>query len=483
MTFKLFDYQLDLIEQARTHIADKNVMIVSPPGSGKSIVISEIIKRATDKGGRVLFLVHRKELIEQITNSLMIHGVNLEHVELLTVGKAKNRLSVLQKPNLIITDEGHHGKASTYQAIYQYFSNVSRLGFTATPWRMSGDGFIDTYDVMVEGKSVQWLIDHHRLADCRYFSLIAIDTSKLKTRNGEYTNRSIDEAFGKAIYGDVVSEYRKRVDGQQAILYAHSIEASKSFSKEFNEAGIVSVHVDSKTPKIEREKLMQAFRDGNIKVLCNVDLISEGFDVPDCSVTILCRPTKSLVLYLQQSMRSMRYQQGKIATIIDCVVNWKIHGLPYTQHDWKTYFKGGWKKKKNSENTIQAKECPECSAMWPLNQSICNICGHDFGEREQAEKQRIAAELVEIKRQEFQLMRTAGRKYGSNLSQNWEIAKARAEVNGGKPLYKLLFYYVGNAKLHVSDNDIIRMTGVSSREYHNALRWVKKQKNKMITRY
>ncbi|WP_410531108.1 DEAD/DEAH box helicase family protein [Streptococcus sp. VEG1o] len=471
------------MEQARTHIADKNVMIVSPPGSGKSVVISEIIKRATDKGGRVLFLVHRKELVEQITNSLMIHGVNLEYVDLLTVGKAKNRLSVLRKPTLIITDEGHHGKASTYQAIYQRFSNVARLGFTATPWRMSGVGFTDTYDVMVEGKSVQWLIDNHHLAHCRYFSLLAIDISKLRTRNGEYTNRSIDEAFGKAIYGDVVSEYRKRAARQQAILYAHSIEASKSFSKEFNEAGIASVHIDSKTPKIEREKRMQAFRNGDIKVLCNVDLISEGFDVPDCSVTILCRPTKSLVLYLQQSMRSMRYQPGKIATIIDCVVNWKIHGLPYTPHDWKSYFKGGWKKKKKSENIIQAKECPECSAMWPLNQSICDMCGYDFGEREQAEKQRIAAELVEIKRQEFQLMRIAGRKYGSDLSQNWQIAKARAKVNGGKPLYKLLFYYVGNTKVHVSDDDIIRMTGVSGREYHNALQWVKKQKNKIITRY
>ncbi|OLF50632.1 helicase [Streptococcus acidominimus] len=474
---------MDLIERARTHIIDKNVMIVSPPGSGKSVVISEIIKRATDKGGRVLFLVHRKELIEQITNSLVVHGVNLKCVDLLTIGKARNRLSVLQKPTLIITDEGHHGKASTYQAIYDYYSDVPRVGFTATPWRMSGAGFTDTYDVMVEGKTVQWLIDHHRLADCRYFSLLAIDTSKLKTRNGEYTNRSIDEAFGKAIYGNVVREYRKRSDGQQAILYAHSIEASRSFSKEFNEAGIESVHVDSKTPKIEREKLMQAFRDGEIKVLCNVDLISEGFDVPDCSVTILCRPTKSLVLYLQQSMRSMRYQPGKIATIIDCVVNWKIHGLPYTPHDWETYFKGGWKKRKKSENTIQAKECPECSAMWPLNQSVCDLCGYDFGEREQAEKERIEAELVEIKRQEFQLMRTAGRKYGSDLSQNWQIAKARAKLNGGKPLYKLLFYYVGNTKLRVSDDDIIRMTGVSIREYQNARRWVKKQKNKIITRY
>ncbi|MFI3150195.1 DEAD/DEAH box helicase [Streptococcus suis] len=478
--FKLFDYQLDLIDRARKQIADKNVMIVSPPGSGKSVVISEIIKRATEKGGRVLFLVHRKELIEQITGSLTLHEVNLSRVDLLTVGRAKNRLSVIQKPTLIITDEGHHGKASTYQAIYKYFEDVPRLGFTATPWRLNGSGFTDTYDVMVEGKTVQWLIDNQRLANCRYYSLLSIDTSKLKTRNGEYTNQSIDEAFGKAIYGNVVKEYRKRADGQKAILYAHSIEASRSFSNEFNQAGIVSVHVDSKTPKIEREHIMRAFRDGEIQVLCNVDLISEGFDVPDCSVTILCRPTKSLVLYLQQSMRSMRYQPGKIAIIIDCVVNWQIHGLPYTSHNWKEYFQGGWKKTQKTENIVQAKQCPDCSAMWPLNQSVCDMCGYDFGEREQAEKERIEAELVEIKQREFQQARLAEQKFGKSLAKNWEIAKARASIKGGKPLYKLLFYYAGT---DVPDDDIIRISGVSSKEYYRALQWVEKQKNKIITRY
>lgn len=482
MVFKLYDYQRNLIDQARKEIADKNVMIVSPPGSGKSVVISEVIKLATDKGGHVLFLVHRKELIEQIIGSLSAHGVNLDKVTALTVGKAKNRLGKLTKPTLIVTDEGHHGKASTYQVIYDYYSDVPRLGFTATPWRMSGAGFTDTYDVMVEGHTVEWLIANHRLAPYRYYSLPAIDVKKLKTRNGDYTNQSIDEAFGKAIFGNVVREYRKHADGQQAILYAHSIEASKSFADEFLKAGIQAVHADSKTPKKEREEIMQAFREGDIKVLCNVDLISEGFDVPDCTVTILCRPTKSLVLYLQQSIRSMRYKPEKTAIIIDNVLNWKQHGLPDDNHDWDAYFRGGWKKK-NQANTIQAKECPECSAMWHLNVTVCEICGHDFGERERQEKERIEAELVLIEKEKARLSKVADQKFGSSLLKNWHIAKARASIKGGKPLYKLLFYYVGNTRVNVSDNDIIRMTGVSSKEYHTARKWVEKQKNKIITRY
>lgn len=474
--FKLFDYQLDLIDRARKQIADKNVMIVSPPGSGKSVVITEIIKRATEKCGNVLFLVHRKELIEQITESLIRHEVNLSHVDLLTVGKAKNRLSVIQKPTLIITDEGHHGKASTYQAIYNYFADVPRLGFTATPWRMNGSGFTDTYDVMVEGKSVQWLIDNQRLANCRYYSLLSIDTSKLKTRNGEYTSQSIDEAFGKAIYGNVVKEYRQHADGQKAILYAHSIEASRSFSDEFNQAGIVSVHVDSKTPKIERERVMQAFRDGEIQVLCNVDLISEGFDVPDCSVTILCRPTKSLVLYLQQSMRSMRYQPDKKAIILDHVGNYKIHGLPDTPHDWNEYFIGGWKKKNNKTNEVKFKECPECSACYSLTVKICEICGYDFQLADKAEKKKVEAELELIKKQEFQIAQLASKKFGKDLKQNWKIAQARVEYEGkGKPLYKLLYFYIISDWAEATMSELSEVTGKSEKEIYTAKDWLEKR--------
>ena len=95
----------------------------------------------------------------------------MDKVDLLTVVKARNRLKVLAKPNLIVTDEGHHGKAKTYQDIYDFYADVPRLGFTATPWRMSGEGFTETYDHMVEGHTVDWLIKHNRLADYRYYGM------------------------------------------------------------------------------------------------------------------------------------------------------------------------------------------------------------------------------------------------------------------------------------------------------------------------
>ncbi|HEM9141295.1 helicase [Streptococcus agalactiae] len=464
------------MNEARRHILKHNVMIVSPPGSGKSVVISDIAKSATQKNGYVLFLVHRKELIDQITNSFKFHGIDMNKVDLMTVGKAKNRLDKLTKPTLIITDEGHHGKASTYQMIYEYFSDVPRIGFTATPWRLSGDGFTDTYDVMVLGKTVEWLINNNKLAPYDYYSVLSIDTAKLKVQNGDYSNKSIDESFGKKIFGDVVQEYIKKANGQKAILYAHSVEASQAFAKEFQSMGINAIHADAKTPKAKRDKSMKDFRDGKIQVICNVDLISEGFDVPDCTVTILCRPTKSLVLFLQQSMRSMRYQPNKKAIILDHVGNWNIHGLPDTPHHWENYFRGGWKKKSNKTNTVHAKECPVCSALWPLSQQLCELCNHDFGLKEKQEKERIEAELELIKRERFRIKQLANKKFGKDLKTNWEIAQARVKDAGkGKPLYKLIYFYLKTDWVETNVNELAEVTGKSEKEIYSAYNWLKKK--------
>lgn len=350
--YKLFPYQKELVNKARNSLRqNKSVLIQSPAGSGKSIVIAEIARLTTAKGNRVMFTVHRQELIDQITNSFKKQDVNLDLCTIMTVRKIKNRLKILPKPQLIITDETHHSLAKTYKAIYDYYPDVPRLGFTATPWRMSGEPLHKVYQNMVLGKSVKWLLKYQFLAPFHYWAVDSVDHGKLKASNksSDYTNDSIDQSFGKNIFGDVVEKYQKYADGQKTIVYAHSIDYSKKIADKFCKAGIKAVHVDSKTPKKERQQIMQAFKTGKIKVLCNIDLISEGFDVPDCSCVIMVRPTKSLVLFIQQAMRCMRSDhQGpkgtnakKVATIIDMVGNAEQHkGLPDTNFDWYATFMG-----------------------------------------------------------------------------------------------------------------------------------------------
>ena len=143
---------------------------------------------------------------------------------------------------------------------------------------------------------------------------------------------------------------------------------------------------------------MQAFRNGEIQVLCNVDLISEGFDVPDCSCVIQMRPTASLVLFMQQSMRSMRYQPNKEAIIIDHVGNFTRHGLPNTEHNWSEHFAGTAKNKRSSKvsDDLQMTDCPECFGVFEGKHDKCPLCGFELQTEEQKELERIDAELVEI---------------------------------------------------------------------------------------
>ena len=404
MTFGLYDYQTELVTKARKSLAtgNKGVLIQSPPGSGKSVVIAEIARLTTDKGNRVMFLVHRKELVEQITETFKANEVNLDLCTIMTVTKVANRLTLLPKPSLIITDETHHSRAKTYRNIYDYYSDVPRLGFTATPWRMSGKGFEDIYSEMVEGKSVKWLIENNRLAPYEYYSIPEADIGKLqKSSTGDYTNKSIEKALKSTIFGDVVENYVKVASGQKTILYAHSIEYSQKFADEFKGAGIKAVHVDSKTPSAERDEIMNDFRNGKIKVLCNVDLISEGFDVPDCTCVIMARPTDSLVLYLQQSMRCMRYQPNKTATIIDHVANYTRHFLPDTDRTWNLKgFEKKRKKQQRNENEIAIKECPNCFGVMESKSLIendfhCPYCNFKI-EVIKADKEVIDATLSKL---------------------------------------------------------------------------------------
>ncbi|GAF37606.1 DNA helicase, phage-associated [Lentilactobacillus farraginis DSM 18382 = JCM 14108] len=116
MPFKLFDYQQRLVDETRQKLAEGNhgVLIVSPPGSGKSVIIAEIARLTVAKGGQVMFFVHRQELVNQITQSFQKQDVDLMHCTIMTVGKVANRLDHLPKPNLIICDESQHSRAKTY---------------------------------------------------------------------------------------------------------------------------------------------------------------------------------------------------------------------------------------------------------------------------------------------------------------------------------------------------------------------------------
>ena len=399
---QLRPYQNDVVEQLRTAWREgyKAPCIVLPCGGGKSCILADMARRTTYNGKRVLFLVHRRELVEQIIGTFCRWGVDMRYCDVMMVQTATRRRKKLPHPDLIMTDENHHSLAVSYRNIYEQFPDVLRVGVTATPVRLNGDGLGDVNDKLIIGVSAKWLIDHQCLAPYDYYAPNVADLTGLHTKMGEYVTADIEKAMiKKAVFGDVISYYRKLADGKKAICYCASIKHSEAMAKTFCENGIPAAHIDGETPAVQRAQMIADFRSGKIRILCNVDLISEGFDVPDCECAILLRPTQSLTLYIQQSMRCMRYRTGKRAVIIDHVGNYARFGLPDDDREWSLEKKE--RKKRTEAEEIRTKMCPECFlAFEPPNKVgvpiVCPHCGYAFPKQERKELEQEQADLQKI---------------------------------------------------------------------------------------
>ena len=376
---ELRPYQLDLVNNARTALAEGNhaVCCVLGCGGGKSVIQGTIAAMATNRKNNVLFLVHRKELCQQIAGTFTACDVDFSKCSVMMVQTACRRLGKLNKPALIIVDECHHALSNSYLKVLKYFPGALVLGFTATPQRLGTGGLGEVFDKLIESVSTKWLIEHHYLAPYHYYGVQLADATKLHTKHGDYDKTEVEELMNRsAIFGSAVENWLNLAKDKKTIVYCSSIETSKNTVKAFLDAGVMAAHLDGSTAKAERDKIVSEFRSGKIKVLSNVDLFGEGFDVPDCEAVVLLRPTKSLTLHVQQSMRAMRYDPNnpdKVAIILDHVGNYRLHGLPDDEREWTLEGKA---KKKQDEAPI--KQCPQCFSVVHKTAQKCPYCGCEF---------------------------------------------------------------------------------------------------------
>lgn len=419
---QLRPYQTGLINKIRLSLKSGHRSIVSVLGcgGGKSVIQGTIAASANRKGNRVLFLVHRRELCEQIRHTFDICGATAL-TDVCMVQTASRHIDTIQRPEIIITDEAHHSTANTYRKIYNAFPNALLLGFTATPIRLNRGGLGEVYTDLITSVSTRWLIDHNYLAPYRYYSASLADTSGLHVRAGEYNQSEIAALMdNRKIYGSTVKQWERFAQGKKTIVYCSSVETSEKTAAEFRAAGYSAASLDGSTNGDIREHTVEAFRRGEITVLCNCELFGEGFDVPDCECTVLLRPTMSLTLYIQQSMRSMRYQPGKTAVIIDHVGNAYRHGLPDDPREWSL------EPKKVQETAVKIRECKNCFAVFPPTAEKCPFCGMPITHEKRCENRKVQdVDLVELKRQDD--IRAA--KYGDLSAETWadveEIRQAR----------------------------------------------------------
>ena len=220
---QLRPYQNDLVEQVRQAWRDgfKAPCIVLGCGGGKSCIVAEIARRTTWNGKRVLFLVHRRELVDQIFRTFVRWGVLMDLCEIGMVQTFTRRLKKLKKPALIITDENHHSLAQSYKRIYEHFSDVPRVGVTATPVRLNGDGLGDVNDKLIIGVSTKWLIENHCLAPYDYYAPDIADLTGLHTKMGEYVTSDIEKAMIK-----------------QQKAFADAKDGSKAMSEAYQRLGV-----------------------------------------------------------------------------------------------------------------------------------------------------------------------------------------------------------------------------------------------------
>lgn len=336
MKIKLRADQLMLVESVLQNIKEDN-LVVSPSGSGKSYMLAYLEKLLTEQGHLVYVYAPTIEVREQLDELMKANGSNNK-----TRGVVEDFNNDNDAPDYLLIDEAHHSEADTYQLLFEKYPKAIKIGFSATPERLDGKGLDNSYQNIIIGKTVRELIDNHVLSDYKYYAPSTSDSlhysinPKYLEVGGETFFKAVKKAssYEKKIYADVLKTWLEKGENKQTILFAPSIAMSKAFAKEFKQNGIQAEHIDGTMRKADRKDTLEAFRKGEIKVICNVDLISEGFDMSDADCVILTRPTESLAMFMQQAFRAMRYREGKTAIILDHANNIALHGEIDQIFDW-----------------------------------------------------------------------------------------------------------------------------------------------------
>lgn len=360
---KLRDYQIVGIRRIfeawdPTRLNLMHVLFQMPTGTGKTTVFSEIVRRAQRKDKKVLIVVHRTELVEQIADRLALFQVRAGiisannkrapecDVQVATIQTLSRR--AYPPADIVIIDECHHSKAATYKKLWSIYPEARFLGVTATPIRINGNGFEELFQILIPLGRLSFFVKHNYLSPIKHLVGSIPNLLGVKKRMRDYDLGMLKQVMlENKLMVNLVESYQKYIPGKKTIVFAVDIEHSKEIVKRYQEANIAAVHLDAKTPKSERKEILHKFRIGEYLVLSNVDIVSEGFDVPDCEAVQLARPTKSLVLYLQQVGRCMRVAPGKeYGYVLDNAGLWLEHGLSYMHREWLLE---GEKKKKKSK--------------------------------------------------------------------------------------------------------------------------------------
>jgi len=412
-------HQVEIIEKARKSISDgtKRPLLFACCSFGKTIVAGEIARLAVAKNNKVLFIVHRRLLAYQtkekfdaygLSSSIIMAGEKTDFgcpVMITTVQTYRNRLKLkhpsanifFHDASVIFVDECHLAIGPTFKEVYDYYQGKVIIGLTGSPARGDQRGLGEVFESIISSTSIKELTDQGYLAPVRYFAAPAPDLTKVKMTAGDYNKKELEKEMNKTqLVGDVVENWQRSGEGRQTIVFASGVKHSIHLRDEFIKIGVAAEHLDANSPHDERMEVLRQFRLGNITVVCNCQLFTEGYDADFVSCIAIARPTKSLPLWIQMAGRGQRICDGKVDCILlDFGGNIERHGFLTDDIEWSLDGKErAWKKKEPEPKEPKTVKCTVCHAVFEGVDRCpdCNSPVQKFGKKIEV----VAADLEEV---------------------------------------------------------------------------------------
>jgi len=416
MTLRLRDYQERAVRQVLERL-DRRPILVAPTGSGKTVMAVEVARRL---GRRVLWLAHRRELIEQAARHLRglgamvgiikagVEPTPLAPIQVASVQTLVRRLDDhVGDYGLVIIDECHHATADSYGRILDAFPNARRLGLTATPFRLDGRGLGDLFGELIVAAYTDELVAAGVLHAPRVWASRAPDLRGVWIVRGDYSPRGLAQRTNRPeLIGDIVETWKRRAWGLRTVAFAVSVEHSRSIAAAFREAGVPAEHLDGATPEAERAAVLERLARGDTLVVSNCMVLTEGWDLPSLQCAIIARPTASLNLHLQMIGRIMRACEGKQgAIVLDHAGNHHVHGLvtrrlTYSlEPDHRT----------GEGDPLGLRRCRACGLFFEPTRWACPECGWAPQPSDYTQPQTAEGELVEFDDRDFAYRREVWR--------------------------------------------------------------------------
>jgi len=400
MGIRLRPYQIETLERARQAYREgaKRVILQASTGAGKTAMASVVCRNATAKQARVLYVVHREEILQQTAKALAPLPVSL-----LTAGGKVNAIKPgevllasaqtlarreVPEHDLLIWDESHtyHAAQQRVQAAWP----TRALLLTATPARTDGKPLADIADAIVQGPVMADLIAAGYLVPALVYGAPSPDMHEVPIRGGEYAQGPAEQA-ARRLVGSVPDAWLRHAKGRRTVLFASGVTHSRECVAALTMAGVRAVHVDGETPAAERAEAFAALRRHDLDVLCNVGVAVEGLDIPEIGAVYWARATASLAVYLQGTGRGMRPSAGKTDLIvIDGGGNAYRHGLPEEPREWTLL----GKVKRPAEAGLRT--CAACLAVYAPTLPACPRCGAEPTPEQRRAVQSVGGELVRL---------------------------------------------------------------------------------------